>query len=173
MTTKRGLLIEPFCGGGAMTAALAPYFSRVEASDIHVDLILLCQALQDGWIPPTVISEQEYAELKNAPSSALRGFVGFAGASWGGKWFGGYARGALRNYADEAARSLLRDIQRMKNVRLVCQDYRAICLVEGAVVYADPPYALTTEYAHSCFDSKGFWREIGKRRVGKECRSRW
>ena len=50
----------------------------------------------------------------------------------------------------------------MKNVRFVCQDYRAICLVEGAVVYADPPYALTTEYAHSCFDSKGFWREMEK-----------
>ena len=74
-TDRRGLLIEPFCGGGAMTAALAPHFDRVDASDIVEDLILMWQALQDGWQPPRVVTEAEHATIKHAPPSALRAFI--------------------------------------------------------------------------------------------------
>lgn len=155
------LLVEPFMGGGAMTAALAPNFKEVRSYDIHPDLIMLWDALKNGWIPPSEISEQQYAELKNSPPSALRAFAGFAGASWGGKWFGGYARGGGRNYADEAARSLLRDIKKMANVTFACLDYLDLPLPTNATVYADPPYAETTGYMNG-FDNKAFWQKMNE-----------
>jgi DNA adenine methylase len=158
-TEQRGRLIEPFMGGGAMTAVLAPSFKSVDAFDINNDLILMWQALKTGWEPPHEISEEQYKELKNAKPSALRAFAGFGGASWGGKWFGGYARGDGRNYADESARSLMRDIQRMQNCTFQCLDYRKIQPCFGDVVYADPPYAGTTEYRDT-FDSTQFWETM-------------
>ena len=48
---------EPFCGGGAVTVALAQKYSTVQASDIHEDLICMWRSLQDGWTPPTEVSE--------------------------------------------------------------------------------------------------------------------
>ncbi len=140
--------LEPFMGGGAMTAALAPNFSYGRASDIHPDLIMLWQALSSGWIPPSRISEEEYYAIKESPPSALRGFCGF-GPSWGGKFFGGYARGGNRNYAYETKKSLLRDIELMKNVSFSCIDYRLLSPSQNCVVYADPPYAETTGYSDS------------------------
>ena len=159
-TEKRGRLIEPFVGGGAITAVLAPSFERVDAFDINNDLILMWQALKTGWKPPSEISEDQYKELKIAEPSALRAFAGFGGASWGGKWFGGYARGDGRNYADESARSLLRDIRQMQNCTFECLDYLKIKPVAGDVVYADPPYAGTTEYRDT-FNSTQFWETMG------------
>lgn len=165
-TNHRHRLIEPFVGGGAITAVLAPNFDQVIASDIHEDLILLWQAVKDGWPPPTEITEHLYQELKTAQPCPLRGFAGFGGASWGGKWFGGYARGGGRNYADESARSLLRDVKRMGNVTFSHTDYRDIIPGVNDVIYADPPYKGTTGY-ESPFDSDEFfatmeeWVEAG------------
>ena len=155
-TPRRGRLIEPFVGGGAMTAVLAPHFEKVEAFDTHEDLILMWQALASGWEPPRNISETDYQQLRHAAPSALRGFAGFGGASWGGKWFGGYARGGNRNFADESARSLLRDIALMGNVVFARRDYQELSPGADDVVYCDPPYAGTTEYRDS-FDSRIFW----------------
>jgi DNA adenine methylase len=155
-TNRRDCLIEPFVGGGSITAVLAPEFKQVKAYDIHLDLILMWQALQTGWRPPIEISENMYVELRESQSSALRGFVGFGGASWGGKWFGGYARGSERNYADESNRSLSRDIINMTNVQFMREDYRFIAPQPGTVVYADPPYVETTGYTDK-FDSGEFW----------------
>ena len=155
------VLVEPFVGGGAMTAALAPSFETVLAYDSHPDLILMWRALQNGWVPPRTITEAQYTDLRRDMPSPLRAFAGFAGASWGGKWFGGYARGGTRNYADEAARSLLRDIQRMKNVTFACADYKSAPVYSGDVVYADPPYADSTGYGGQ-FDNAEFWRIAGE-----------
>lgn len=153
------LLIEPFCGGGAMTAVLSQTFKEIKAYDIHEDLILMWKALKRGWIPPTSISELEYSDLRGKPSSALRGFAGFAGASWGGKWFGGYARGGKRNYADEAHRSLMRDIKLMDNVEFEKEDYKNLFPPIGCTIYADPPYEETTGYANG-FNNKHFWQKM-------------
>lgn len=157
-TTNRDRLIEPFVGGGAMTATLAPHFRDVQASDIHEDLILMWSALRDGWSPPRTLSEDEYGTLRQGPPSALRGFVGFGGGSWGGKWFGGFARAKGRNWTDESARSVERDAKRMGNCAFFRRSYRECPVGEGDVVYCDPPYAATTGYkGTSGFDSAVFW----------------
>lgn len=81
---------ELFCGGGAMTLALAKAGFRVHASDNHEDLILMWQALMRGETEPFVdVTREEHARLKHAEPSARRGFVRF-GASFGGDFFGGF-----------------------------------------------------------------------------------
>lgn len=152
-----------------MTTILAPCFSEVQSSDCHVDLILMFKALKSGWVPPSALTEDEYRTLKAAEPSAVRGFAGFA-CSWGGKWFGGYARGngakGARNYADESSRSLVRDASNFSNVVFALADYRTLNILPDDVVYCDPPYAETTEYKDA-FNSAEFWgiaqkwREIG------------
>lgn len=157
-SSQRCLLVEPFIGGGAITSKLAPYFNKVEASDIHEDLVLMWKALLSGWIPPSVITEDEYKALRNAEPSALRGFVGF-GCSFGGKYFGGYARYKDENYAAISKRSVLKQIKTMTNVLVQAKDYREIFPPSGAVVYVDPPYAGTTGYGLK-FDSVEFWQTM-------------
>ena len=147
--------VEPFCGACWITARMP---GRRFASDIQPDLILLWQALQRGWVPPEFISEAQYQELRVAPPSALRGFVGF-GCSFGGKFFGGYARGGSgRNYASNARNSLLKKCRELEGVSFRCADYRSLTL-RGCFVYCDPPYAGTTGYSND-FDSSVFWDKV-------------
>lgn len=158
------LLIEPFIGGGAMTAALAPSFNKVYAYDIHVDLVLMWRALLEGWIPPSNVSKTEYNRLKEQHSSALRGFVGF-GCAFGGAWFSGYSvdlRTGRQNYALEAKNLLLRKVKRMQNVVVDLEYYQNLVVPPGATVYADPPYANAVAYKSELkrdeFNSREFWQ---------------
>src|SRR5574343_212970 len=97
--------VEPFVGGcGMIKNVNCPRIG----GDTNEYLIALWKAVQSGWIPPSDISEELYGEIKNNKESypkELVAFVGF-GCSFGGKWFGGYARGGSRNFADVAKRSL-------------------------------------------------------------------
>lgn len=155
LTPNRKRLVEPFIGGGAMTSELAPHFGEVDASDAHEDLVLMWQALLNGWEPPTSITENEYKALKLSDPSALRGFAGF-GVSWGGKWFGGYARGDGRNYADQSSRALVRQAAKMGNVTVSRAGFLEVNVRLNDVIYCDPPYAGTTGY-EPVFNSEIFW----------------
>lgn len=156
--------VEPFMGGGAVTAELAKRFGLVLASDAHEDLALMWQAVSDGWTPPEMVTEDEYARLRSAEPSALRGFVGFGG-SFGGKWFGGYARGGKtaagtdRNHQGESSRAVTRVGKAIRSgtVALTHADYASAPIVPGSVIYCDPPYAGTQGYATGGFDSVEFW----------------
>lgn len=157
--------VEPFMGGGSVTAELASRFDLVLASDAHPDLVLMWQAVTNGWTPPQYVSEADYAALRNARPSALRGFAGFGG-SFGGKWFGGYARGGQtaalepRNHQGESARKVAKLGAAMRaggSVVVTHADYHAAPVIPGSVIYCDPPYAATQGYATGAFDSIEFW----------------
>ena len=153
---------EPFLGGGSVAAAVArtQSFGTMHLSDAHLDLVLMWRALLDGWLPPEHVSDDEYQALKGAPSSALRGFVGF-GCSFAGKWFGGYSRNARGDdYPGAAARGLAKKVGPLLEVSTVSathQNYEAVRPVPGDVLYLDPPYANTTGYSTGSFDSTAFW----------------
>lgn len=150
---------EPFCGVcSVMEHIKAPY--RL-ATDIHPDLILLWQALQRGWTPPTELGRDEYYALKEAEPSALRAFAGF-GCSNSGRWFEGWAHDSTgRNYARNAHNSLLRKIRNLQDVEFRCLDYRSLdlgLLARPLLVYCDPPYSASTKkYASGTFDIPAFW----------------
>jgi DNA adenine methylase len=139
---------------------LVPLFPEAILADVHPDLVLMWQAALDGWRAPTTLSEEDYERLRNAEPSALRGFAGFP-CSFGGKWFGGYARDPRynRNYADVASRSLTRKAQSLAGATVVRSSYEDLVFDRyRAVVYADPPYEGVTAYKGTPpFDHGRFW----------------
>lgn len=160
-------LISLFCGSCAVESKLAPHFKIVICNDNHKYLVALWQALQDGYELPEVISEQAYKSIREHKDDnpALTGFVGF-GCSFGGKFFGGYARNKTgTNYAAQSKRSILKDFANLQNATFTCNDYKDVVIPSGSVVYADPPYSNTTGYTSGKFNSEEFWnymRQIGK-----------
>jgi DNA adenine methylase len=163
-TNRRRRYVEPFLGGGNFYKHIASHFAEVYVGDIHKDLMLMWNAAALGWTPPGAVSEAEYKRVRASEPSPLRGFVGF-GCSFGGKWWGGYARSQCNGddyYARHAAKSVL-EISKIlpPNVRgaLCRQSYEAwtALIADDCVVYADPPYAKTTGYKGG-FDHGEFWR---------------
>ena len=151
--------ISLFCGSCAVEAKIRG-FSRIICNDKQEYLIALLRAVQRGYDPPAYVSESDYKLIRDHKDldKALTGFVGF-GCSFGGKWFGGYARNKNgTNYALQSKKSLLKDMANLKDAEFTCGDYRVAPVPCGAVVYADPPYSNTTGYGGEKFDSVEFWR---------------
>lgn len=136
-------------------------------NDKHKYLIDLLVGVQNGYELSEFISEEQYKYIRKHKDedNILTGFVGF-GCSFGGKWFGGYARNKTNtNYALQSKKSLLKDMSTLQAACFTCQDYKDVKLPEGCVIYADPPYNNTTGYGNEKFDSSEFWeyaREASK-----------
>lgn len=133
----------------------------MEAGDKHIDLVLMWQAVQQGWAPPFVLDENRYNLLKNSDASAERGFAGFA-CSFAGKWFGGYARAKrggckVERYAEESAKNLIKMQPYLGNINLRYADFSWWSLNPDTIVYCDPPYEGTTGY-RGTWEPRKFWR---------------
>lgn len=156
--SRIGTYVEPFVGG--MSVASRVEADRYILSDANEALISLYVAWKDGWRPDR-IDETTYERLRSKqdvldPRTAFAGF----GMSFGGKWFGGFARSKDRDYFQNALNSLTRKMSRLdlSKVRFVCSDYRNLEIPQDAFVYCDPPYRGTTGYAATGgFDSNAFW----------------
>lgn len=152
---------EPFVGAGSVLVAVSKALpdATLHASDNHPDLILMWQALQQGWKPPTELDEAAYKQLKRQAPSPLRGFAGF-GCAYGGDWFHGYARNTRKDrYAEQSAHSLDAKIRYAQRASFTCCDYRDLCPLPGSLIYCDPPYENTARY-HCNFDHAEFWRTV-------------
>lgn len=156
---------EPFCGDCNVIQHITGI--RRKASDGSSEMISLWRMLQQGWIPPTEISEELYRDVNTYRSEkypeCLVAFVGH-GCSFGGKYFGGYARkktGTPRNYAMNAHNSLLKKIKHLQDVDFFHADYKSVSPVNN-LIYCDPPYADTTHAygAQFGFDSSEFWETM-------------
>ena len=172
-TQQRKFYLEPFVGGGAVAAKLGNNFDNCYYSDVHQDLMMLYAAIDNGWDPPRAFTEEEYKELRSAEPSPERALAGFAG-SFGGKWFGGYARGnrpdgTPRDWIDESVRALLRDVPKMRgkdSTEFLCQDYKYFNdfvqkYADKTVIYCDPPYINTSKYSSTeVFDHDIFWETM-------------
>ena len=164
---KDRVFVSLFCGSCAIE-------SKVQAdvkilNDKHPYLIAMWQALQNGWIPPDVVTKEEYYRVKANmdENPALTGFVGF-GCSFGGKWWGGLASNKKGdNYCARAERSLLKDLPGVKSATFTCLDYHDVEIPDDAIVYCDPPYANTTGYTVGQFDTNEFWHYM--RQLSKRC----
>jgi DNA adenine methylase len=135
-------------------------YDRYILNDKHPYLIAMLKGVQAGYELPETITEDQYQAIRSNKDAdpILTGFVGF-GCSFGGKWFGGYARDhkSSTNYAARSKRSLLKDMATLGGAEFICGDYRKVPIPPGAVIYADPPYAGTTSYTVGQFDSTEFW----------------
>ena len=166
VATQDRVFVSLFCGSCAIE-------SKVQAAvkilnDKHPYLIAMWQALQNGWMPPDVVTKEEYYRVKANmdENPALTGFVGF-GCSFGGKWWGGYAKDKRGDdYCGQAKRGLLKDLVGIQSATFTCLDYHDVEIPNGAVVYCDPPYVNTTGYTVGQFNTNEFWdymRQLSKR----------
>src|SRR5688572_17202419 len=147
-TTRFSHSVDLCAGAGGVTHRLADVSDTVTAVEMHPGLVALHRAVQDGWVPPEHVSEEEYHMLRatNDHTNPLTAFVEFA-CSFGGKSWGGYARQPSTgyNFARGGSRSILKRAR--KNVTFLNQDALAWePSASGLVVYCDPPYEGTTSY---------------------------
>lgn len=148
--------VDLFCGSCNIVSNVKAEI-RI-ANDIHPQLMAMHKAVQNGWIPPEVVTEEDYRLAKTSGEDHVKGFVGF-GCSFGGKYFGGYARGdSSRNYASNAKRALLEKHSRMCSVDFHCASYEEVHLGHESLVYCDIPYQSSTSYSNGKFDHEKFYR---------------
>lgn len=184
-------IINNFTGGGITFVSLFCGSCVIESlvkaerkilNDKHEYLIAMYKALQNGYELPENLTREEYYEIKanKDKDKALAGFVGF-GCSFGGKWFGGYAKNRVRrnycleakkhtmktwsieNYCGESKRGMDKAMLGIKDATFTCLDYKDVEIPPDAIVYCDPPYADTTGYSTSKgFDYNEFWNYMRK-----------
>lgn len=139
--------VEPFCGACNVIGKVKTSGKRY-AYDINKYLIEMWQSVQEGWVPPTKISEDEYCFFKSNKeyNPSVTGFVGFA-CSFSGKWFGGYARNSRGdNFAKNGSNSLVKQSKEIDGVVFNQSDYRNLSF-KNKFIYCDPPYKDTTGYS--------------------------
>lgn len=171
--------LDPFCGSLAMGKALG---GAGICSDIHPALIVLYQAIEDGWCPPSTLSKQEWERAKHLPdTNPLKGFAGF-GCSFRGLYFqsygGGYV-GPVSNPGAQAARMvLLRDVKCLvsRGVKFRHQSFFDIQPSADYFLYLDPPYKGTTAYKDTpvfpyalFYDRVYEWAQFGPVCVSEYC----
>jgi DNA adenine methylase len=170
---------DAFCGGLSMSAELAKR-GPVITSDANPALISLYQAVARGWDPPAIVTEEQYKAGKALPDSdPMKAFLGF-GCSFGGKWFGGFARSkdpkdgrSKRGYASQARNGLLEDVAAIIGAGGIILHLNFMELdpadieiagdpdVRDLVLYLDPPYHDTTGYgATGKFDHPKFYDRV-------------
>lgn len=153
---------EPFAGGLNMIDKIKCPI-RI-ANDIHKELIHMWNALRGGWSPPQHISEHEYNDVREHKNEFPAFYVGYVGfhSTFGGKYFGGYARGfkedgvTPRDMSNETYRNTIKQLPNVLDVQCVSWDYTKVD-IHNAVIYCDPPYQNTTKYSTKDFDYENFW----------------
>lgn len=154
---KGKIFIEPFVGG----FNIIPHIKGARehfAGDIHSALISMYNALKRGWVPPSIVTEEEHKAALSLPDTDPRkAFIRF-GCSWGGNFTSGYARDSQgTNFAAQTRRNLRKRLPAIKATTFRCCPYAAWPITEDAVFYCDPPYQRTTGYATGDFDHDAFW----------------
>ena len=83
--------VSLFCGACSIESLLAPHFKNVICNDNHKYLIALLRGVQNGYVLPDNVSEEQYYYTKQHKDEdeVLTGFIGF-GVSFGGRFFEGY-----------------------------------------------------------------------------------
>ena len=162
--------IEPFCGmcGVMYHMSLHHRDREIQGIDINGDIIEMWRETQRGWDPPESCSRQEFENLKRnnrETPSAVRGFLGSVSSY--GNIFMGYYRLHLqpthRNYVKEGKSRVLKLAKELQGVHFK-QDSYENAVVDGAVVYCDPPYFLNgfkTDHFQQ-FDHQTFWETMRK-----------
>ena len=157
--------LEPFVGGANM-------IDKIECNnkfgcDIHEELIELLKYIQNtNNVLPTTITEEEYNKVKLNKDKYEKWYVGLVGfcASFGAKYFGGYARGfkedkiTPRDMAAEGIKNIEKQRKNLQNIKFKCCSYDEINKnIKDFVIYCDPPYKGTLKYTTD-FDYDKFYK---------------
>lgn len=165
--------IEPFVGGANVVDKVN--CTKKYGYDKNKYLIALFKHLQKGENLLSEVSRELYSEVRanyqtNEYEDWYVGNIGFL-ASYNGRWFdGGYAQAGYektktgqryRDYYRESKENVETQIPNLADVTFVTKDYRDISVPTFAMIYCDPPYANTKQFAYSMnFDHTEFWEKM-------------
>jgi DNA adenine methylase len=154
------IYVEPFVGGGNVINKVPQGAGRI-ANDKNVGMVSLLHALGNlGWTPPETMSKAEWQRImKKAPVLAKlptleQAEFAFAatGPTFGSMWCGQWAKdypgmeGTRYRQARDAA---LKDAPGLKGIEFHSGSYSDLVFPDESLIYCDPPYVGTTDYAGS------------------------
>ena len=105
--------LEPFVGGANMIDKIQ--CKKRIGCDIHEELIELLKYTRDYYnLLPNVIMEDTYKEVKDNKDKYEKWYVGFVGfcATFGSKYFGGYARAKSDKYNGEKSEKAINNLKK-------------------------------------------------------------
>ena len=148
--------VEPFMGSGKV---ISKVHGRRIGADVNHEMIALFKAIQDGWEPPTEVSEEFYYQVRDNQDDYpdhLKGFISI-GCSFGGKRWGGFARNKRGdNYAHQSSQALIGLRLLLESVELYACDYQDLNIPPSSLIYCDPPYQDTVGYGFN-FNHEEFY----------------
>ena len=119
--------LEPFVGGANVIDKIN--CSNKIGCDIHKQLIALLQKAQNQPNDiPDIIMEEEYIAVKNNKSNYEDWYVGLVGfcATFGAKYFGGYARSKADKYKGEKTAMAIKNL---KNKQLIWKELSLLSVI--------------------------------------------
>jgi DNA adenine methylase len=147
--------VEPFVGGGNVICRVPRETGPRLGADKNLYVIALLDAIGNrGWLPPEMLTEDEWDKMRRRPDTYPPELIGFAatGPTFGSKWFGGWARNAEKEdgyYVRASRAAAMRDAPGLRGCRFVVSEYDKLTIPAESIVYCDPPYAGTTDYKGS------------------------
>ena len=170
--------VDIFCGGCAVMENVPDTYRRI-ANDKQKYLVAMWKSLTEGKQFPTQIEKSFYDKTRDCSHGRnndfdddLVGWVGFM-ASFNGRFYdGGYSghnvvgkNGKSRNYIAENISNTLRQVPKLKGVEWHSGDYFDCPLPEKSLIYCDPPYKDTKQYATSKnFDYEKFYEWLREKK---------
>ena len=149
---------EPFCGMLSIYHHMVNKDIDYLAGDLSENIVLFWKAVQNGWEPPTKVSEEEYNFYKKSKNSAMKCFVGHQ-YGFSGSFFGGYAPKYGKTIDSNSACNRIQKIKdKINNVKFTCDSYDSFSGLEGYIIYCDPPYNNTKCWYGKTFDNDKFWQ---------------
>jgi len=163
--------LEPFVGGANMIDKIQ--CGNKIGYDSHRYLIALLKKVQISIDDiPDIISEEEYRTVKENKDSYEDWYVGLVGfcATFGAKWFGGYARSKKDKFKGEKSSLAIKNLKlqssKLKDIDFNCIDFRDIGdEIKNYVIYCDIPYRRTTKYSTHEFPYDDFYEWTKKMAV--------
>ena len=159
--------LEPFVGGANLIDKIQ--CNNKIGMDIHEELIELLKYTQEfSKLLPAVILEEEYKEVKNNKDKYEKWYVGLVGfgATFGAKYFGGYARSKADKFNGEKSAMAIRNLQKqapnLQGIKFVNSSFLNIPKdkIKGYVIYCDIPYRGTTKYKTGEFPYEEFYQWV-------------
>jgi len=159
--------LEPFVGGANMIDKIQ--CKKRIGCDIHEELIELLQYTRDYYnLLPNVIMEDTYKEVKDNKDKYEKWYVGFVGfcATFGSKYFGGYARAKSDKYngekSEKAINNLKKQAPNLEGIDFKCTSFLDLPKdkIKDYVIYCDIPYRDTTKYKTEKFPYDEFYQWI-------------
>lgn len=154
--------VEPFVGGANMIDKVDGDRIGADVNPYLIAILQHCEQQKSNELADK-ISEEEYNHIrdnKEAYSLVEVAHCGF-NATFGAKWFGGYARPRKVTGYDRdvicGKNNLVKQMPLLLGVEFKECSYLELEIPPQSIIYCDPPYANTTKYKDD-FDHDKFWQ---------------